>query len=383
MVCICTTLGIEAESIFPKKTGRDYELTPYLEPFEDLRDEFTLFSGVSHPEVDGGHSSESSFLSAAPHPRASSFRNSISLDQWLLEKLPPETRIPHLSLTTSAVQEGLSISRSGVMLPADNSPSAVFKRLFIDGTAGEVEEQSRRLQEGRSIMDLMGEESRRLRGRVGARDGERLDEYFTTVREVERRLHESQQWAVRPKPRVAARPPVDILGTADFAGQTRLMFDLIQLALENDSTRVITLRIQGQQSVPVVPGVNQGWHNLSHHGKDPEKLEQLRRIELEQMKLLAGFLAKLKATKEGGAALLDRTSVVYGSNLGNASSHDTTNLPVLLAGGGFRHGQYLAYDPQNNAPLCNLYVAMLRQQGLDVSAFASSKATSLPGFPAA
>jgi hypothetical protein len=135
--------------------------------------------------------------------------------------------------------------------------------------------------------------------------------------------------------------------------------------------------------VPAVPGVNQGWHNLSHHGKDPEKLAQLRRIELEQMRLLAGFLAKLKATKEGGGTLLDRSSVVYGSNLGNASSHDTTNLPVLLAGGGFRHGQYLAYDPKDNAPLCNLFVAMLRQQGLDVSRFASSRATSLPGFTAA
>jgi hypothetical protein len=383
MICVCTTLGIEAESIFPKETGRDYELTPYLEPLRALRDDFTLFSGVSHPGVDGGHSSESCFLSAAPHPRASSFRNSISLDQWYLEKLPPKTRIPHLSLTTSATQEGLAVSRSGVMLPADNKPSAVFKRLFIDGTAAEVAEQARRLREGRSIMDLMGEESRRLRRRVGPLDGRRLDEYFTTVREVEQRLHEAQQWAERPKPQVAARPPADIPGTADFAGQTRLMFDLIQLALENDSTRVITFRIQGQQSVPAVPGVNQGWHNLSHHGKDPEKLAQLRRIELEQMRLLAGFLAKLKATKEGGGTLLDRSSVVYGSNLGNASSHDTTNLPVLLAGGGFRHGQYLAYDPKDNAPLCNLFVAMLRQQGLDVSRFASSRATSLPGFPAA
>ena len=374
---------IEAESLFPKATGRQYDLTPYLRPLADLRDDFTLFSGVSHPGVDGGHSSEGCFLSAAPHPKASSFKNSISLDQWLLDKLPPRTRIPYLSLTTSDIGQGLSVSRSGVLLPADNKPSAVFRRLFVNGSADEVAAQTRRLAEGRSIMDLMGEESRRLRGRVGATDGHRLDEYFTTVREVEKRLHESQQWAERPKPQVAAKPPTDIPGTADFAGQTRLMFDLTHLALETDSTRVVTFRIQGQQSVPVVPGVNQGWHNLSHHGKDPEKLAQLRKIELEQMKLLAGFLAKLKATKEGGGALLDRTSVVYGSNLGNASSHDTTNLPVLLAGGGFRHGQYLACDPKDNAPLCNLFVTMLRQQGLDVGGFASSKGTSLAGFPAA
>ena len=113
------------------------------------------------------------------------------------------------------------------------------------------------------------------------------------------------------------------------------------------------------------------------------KLEQLHLIELEQMKLLGGFLTKLKATQERGSSLLDRTTVLYGSNLGNASSHDTTNLPVILAGGGFQHGQYLAYDTKDNQPLCNLYVAMLRQHGLDASKFASSKATSLPGFVSA
>lgn len=380
LICICTTLGIEAEYIFPKVPGRSYETTPYLEPLAALRNDFTLFSGVSHPEVDGGHSSEACFLTAAPHPRANSFRNTISLDQWMIEQMPPETRFSHLALSTSPTQESLSVARSGVMLPSDFKPSDVFRRLFVNGTPDEVAEQTRRLGEGRSIMDLMGEETRRLQRRVGKRDGERLDEYFTTVREVEQRLHKSQEWATRPKPSVNAKVPVDIPGTADFAGQTRLMFDLMQLALENDSTRVITFRIQGQQTVPVVPGVNQGWHNLSHHGKDPEKLDQLRKIELEQMRLFAGLLTKLKATKEGGGTLLDHTSVLYGSNMGNASSHDTKNMPIIVAGGGFKHGQYLAYDQENNAPLPNLYVALARKQGLDVQKFASSKATSLPGF---
>lgn len=380
MICICTTLGIEAEYIFPKTTGRDYETTPYLMPLAGLRNDFTLFSGVSHPEVDGGHSSEACFLTAAPHPRANSFKNSVSLDQWLIEQMPPETRFSHLALSTSPTQESLSVARSGVMLPSDFKPSEVFRRLFVDGTPDEIAEQTRRLVEGRSIMDLMGDESRRLQRQVGKRDGERLDEYFTTVREVEQRLHKSQEWAVKPKPGVRAKVPVDIPGTADFAGQTRLMFDLIQLALENDSTRVITFRIQGQQSVPIVPGVNEGWHNLSHHGKDPAKLEQLHKIELTQMELFAGFIAKLKETKEGGGTLLDHTSVLYGSNMGNASSHDTTNLPIIVAGGNFKHGQYLAYDRENNAPLPNLYVALARQQGLDVQKFASSKGTSLPGF---
>ena len=380
MVCVCTTLGINAESIFPKETGRDYELTPYLEPLRDLRDDFTLFSGLSHPEVDGGHSSEVTFLSAAPHPKSPSFKNSISLDQFLIEKQPIETRFSNLSLTTSNLQESLSVSRTGVMLPADDKPSTVFKRLFITGSPIEVAQQTHRLAEGRSIMDLVSDEARRLQRQVSSLDSERLDEYFTSVREVEQRLHASQEWATRPKPKVSAAMPTDIPNIADFVGQTRLMFDLMQLALESDSTRIITFRIQGQQSVPPLQGVNEGWHNLSHHGKDPEKLKQLHLIELEQMKLIAGFLTKLKSVQEQGNPLLDQTTILYGSNLGNASSHDTTNLPVIVAGGGFQHGQYLAYDPKDNAPLCNLYVAMLRQQGLDVSAFATSNATGLNGF---
>jgi len=240
------------------------------------------------------------------------------------------------------------------MLPADDRPSTVFKRLFITGSPDEVAQQTHRLADGRSIMDLVSDEARRLQRQVSSLDSERLDEYFTSVREVEQRLHASQEWATRPKPKVSAAMPTDIPNIADFVGQTRLMFDLMQLTLESDSTRIITFRIQGQQSVPPLPGVNEGWHNLSHHGKDPEKLKQLRLIELEQMKLIAGFLTKLKSVQENGNSLLSQTTVLYGSNLGNASSHDTTNLSVIVAGGGFQHGQYLAYDPKDNAPLCNL-----------------------------
>ncbi|MEW6305179.1 MAG: DUF1552 domain-containing protein [Verrucomicrobiota bacterium] len=372
-VCLCTTLGIHGENLFPAKPGRDYALTPYLEPLKELRNDFTLFSGVSHPEVDGGHSSEACFLTAAPHPGASSFRNTISLDQLLLEKLPPATRFNSLVLSTGNGGAGLSYSRSGGMVPPEWRPSLVFRQLFVNGTPREVAEQTRRMQDGQSIMDTVSAEAKRLQGRVSATDRERLDEYFTTVREVEHRLKQAEDWAKRPKPQVRAQPPTDVQNAADFVGRTRLMFDLIQLALETDSTRVITLKIQGHNSVPPGLNVTQDWHNLSHHGKDPEKLAQLRVIELEQMKLLAGFLAKLKSAKEGGATLLDHTMVLYGANLGNASSHDTRNMPALLAGGGFRHGQYIAFDDKNNTPLCQLYVSMLQRLGIETDSFASGK----------
>ncbi len=375
LVACCTTLGIHGENLFPKQAGRGFELTPYLEPLKEFRNDLTVFSGVSHPEVDGGHSSEASFLSAAPHPGASSFRNTISLDQLVLEKLPPATRFSSLVLNTGNGGVGLSVSRSGVKVPADYKPSEVFKKLFVNGTAKEVALQSDRLRDGQSIMDTVAGDAKRLSARVTARDREKLDDYFTTVREVEQRLKLAEEWAKRPKPAVSVPPPTDVQNAADFVARTRLMFDLAHLALQTDSTRVITVAIAGHNSVPPVPGITIDWHNLSHHGKDPEKLAQLRVIELEQMKLLAGFLAKLKASKEAGSDLLANTSVLYGSNLGNASSHDTRNMPMLLAGGGFKHGQHIAFDDKQNYPLPNLYVSVLQRLGIEAGKFASSTGT--------
>jgi hypothetical protein len=378
MVCCCTTLGIHAENLFPAGAGRDYEITPYLEPLAELRDQFTLASGVSHPDVDGGHSSEASFLTGAPHPGASSFRNTISLDQFALEKLPPETRFGSLVLSTGG-GSGLSVSRSGVKVPAESRPSEVFKKLFVAGTDREVAQQTQRLRDGRSIMDTVAEEARRLQRRAAAQDRQKLEDYFSTVREVEQRLQRAEDWARKPKPAVDAPAPVDVSNGADFVARTRLMLDLAHLAIATDSTRLISLMIQGHNNVPPVQGVTIDWHNLSHHGKDPDKLAQLRIIELEQMKLLAAFLGKLRGSPEQGGTLLDHTMVLYGSNLGNASSHDTRNMPILLAGGGFKHGQHLAFDARNNYPLPNLFVSMLQRLGITDARFAGSS-TPLRGL---
>jgi hypothetical protein len=374
LVCCCTTLGIHAENLIPKEAGREFEQTPYLEPLQEIRHDVTVISGTSHPDVDGGHASEASFLTAAPHPGASSFRNTISLDQYVVEKLPPATRYSHLVLSTGG-GSGLSVSRSGVKLPADSRPSELFKKLFVSGTPAEIARQSDRLREGRSILDVVAADARRLETRATAGDRQRLEEYFETVREVERRLYSAEAWIAKPKPRVDVEPPRDVQSAADFVARTRLMFDLIQLALATDSTRIVTLQIQGHNSVPPVEGVSIDWHNLSHHGQDAEKLAQLRLIELAQMKLLAEFLQKLQSVREDASDLLTNTMVLYGSNLGNASSHDTRNLPILLAGGGFRHGQHLAFDTRQNYPLPNLFVSMLQRLGIETNRFASGTST--------
>jgi hypothetical protein len=382
MVSICTTLGIYPEHLFPKETGRGYTPSLYSQVIDEFRDQFTIFSGLSHPEVDGGHSSEASFLTAAPHPGASGFRNTISLDQFAIEKLAPDTRFNSLALASSS-SYSLSWNRSGVNIPADDRPSKVFARLFLDGSAAEVDQQVRRLKDGQSIMDTVGAQVQSLQRTVGATDRDKLDQYFTSVRELEQRLVKAEEWSRKPKPQVAMKPPVDVQNRSDLVGTTRPMLDLAHLALQTDSTRFITFRLQGFNQVPVIEGVTQDWHNLSHHGKDPTKIDELAIIEKTELQELRAFLANLKASAEDGSNLLERTMVFYGSNLGNSSSHDTRNMPLVLAGGGFKHGQHLAFDPQNPPPLCNLYVTMLHRLGVDVSAFGSAKASAIPGFEAA
>jgi hypothetical protein len=165
----------------------------------------------------------------------------------------------------------------------------------------------------------------------------------------------------------------------EVAARVRLMIDLMVLAFKTDSTRIITFALSGMNAVPKIDGVSQDWHNLSHHGQDPAKLAELKIIEIEQFKLFGELLGKLKATNEAGSSLLDQTTILFGSNLGNASSHSNINMPILVAGGGFRHGQHLAFDPKKNPPLCNLYVQFLQRMGLEIDSFGSSTGT-LPGF---
>ena len=381
MVCICTPLGLYEPALFPAKAGKDYASTPYLDVLKEFRDDFTVLSGLSHPGVEQGHDSESSFLTAAPHPEnRAGFRNTISLDQFAAEHVGDRTRFPSLALS----HEGSSLSwtRSGAIVPSDASPSHVFRRLFVEGRPDEVEVQLRRLRDGQSILDKLGDQTKRLQSDLGPNDRDKLDEYFTSVRELERRLHKAEEWSKKPKPRVDAKPPQDIPNEADVIGRTRLLFDVTHLALQTDSTRLVTILMGGVSTVPPIPGVSMGHHNLSHHGQDPAKIAQLKIIELATIHALRDLLAKLKQSKEGGGRLLDRTTVFFGSNLGSGNSHSCKNLPILLAGGGFRHGQYLAFDPANAPPLCNLYVTMLQRLGVEADRFGSSTGT-LTGLVAA
>lgn len=380
MLGICNNLGLLPENFFPTQAGRDYQASPYLDILKAHRDQFTVFSGVWHPDVDGGHPADNCFLTAAPHPGSGGFRNTISLDQYAAEEIGHLTRFPSLTLGVNVSQGSRSLSwtGSGVLIPCEEKPSEVFKKLFLRGSPEEVKAQVRRLELGESIMDAVADQTRSLQRDLGAHDKERLDQYLTGVRDLEKRLTKSREWEHKPKPVVNVAPPLDPTDPREYMDKVRLMYDMAQLAFETDSTRLITLMLDSVNS-PVIEvegaDITDGYHSLSHHGKSASKLKQLETIDREHMKLLDQMFTDLQGRKEGGETLLDRSMILYGSNLGNANTHLTTNLPILFAGGGFKHGQHLAFDREHNYPLPNLFVSMLQRMGLETDHFATSTGT--------
>jgi hypothetical protein len=373
-VAMTLGLGLHADNLNPKAPGKNYEPSRYLAAIQDLRDQFTVISGSSHPGVSGGHRAEASLLSAAPMSAAAASRNTISLDQLLAKHLGHFTRFPSLTLSLSG-SNSPSYTENGSMIPAEDSPARLYTRLFLSDSPAEQKKQIARAREGQSVMDLVAEDARSLQAQLGPGDRDRLDAYFTSVRELERRLKEMEAWANRPKPKVDITKPIDIGNPNDFIGRQRLMSDMVRLALATDSSRFITLHLGGSGGVVPLEGVEEGYHNLSHHGQDEQKLRQLAIIETEIVRAWGDFLRGLQATDDYGSNLLEHTSVLLTSNLGNASSHDNKNMPVLFAGGGFRHGQHLAFSRSKNYPLPNLYVSVLQRTGLEVDKFATSTGT--------
>ena len=379
-VACCATLGFHTPFLFPEQPGRDYALTPYMQRLAAHREEITLLSGLSHPEQQGnnGHASEMTWLTSAQRPGLAGFRNSISLDQLIAERIGIETRFPFLALSTSG--RSMSWTASGVEIPGETSPAKLFKALFVDGTEQEIAAEMQQLERGRSILDTVGGEAKKLERELGRRDREKLEEYLSAVRSLEGRLQQSQGWTQKPKPRVDVEPPKDVEDRNDAIAKQRLMFDMIALALQTDSTRTVTFQLSGMNAVPTIEGVSQDWHNLSHHGKDPEKIDELKIIEEAEFEVFGELLSRLKGIEENGRSLLDHTAVLYGSNLGNASSHSWRNLPIVLAGGGYRHGAYVAHDEDDNTPLANLFVSLGQRMGLEIDRFGSSTAESVTGL---
>jgi len=373
-VAVTLGLGLVASNLVPEQAGKGYVASRYLKEMDDIRDRYTVFSGVSHPGVKGGHRAEASILTASPMGSSGRAKNTISLDQYLAKYRGDQTRFPSLVLSTGG-STSPCYTENGAMIPPLDRASKLFSLLFVDESPKVRTQQEQRVKEGRSIMDLVGAEAKSLQLQLGAGDRDRLDAFFTSVRDLEKRMAETEKWAQLPKPTVDFAAPVDITNPSDLIGRQKTMCQLMRLALQTDSTRYITLHLPGAGGVIPIQGVDQGYHNLSHHGMDEAKLEQLALVETALINEWADFLRSLRDHSDASGDLLGSTSVLLTSNLGNASNHDNRNMPVLFAGGPFQHGQHLAFDQRNNYPLPNLFVSVLQANGLEIDRFATSTGT--------
>lgn len=378
-------LGFHGPFLFPEQAGADYQPSLYLKALEENRRHFSVISGLSHPEQNGanGHASELTVLTSAKHPGLPGFKNTISIDQYICEKLVPDTRFPNLVLSVGS-NDSISWTANGVNLPAENSPEKLFRLLFVDGNEREVAEQMAELKRGRSILDTVNGQAKRFNQRLGRRDQEKFDQYLTSVRELETRLQASQGWVNRPKPKVDVPPPKDINDRLDVIARSRLMHEMMVLALQTDSTRIISLKASASNQVPRIDGVSTGWHDLSHHGRDEQKIEELSLIELAEFRELNSLLNLMKDATDSVGSVLDNTSLLVLSNLGNASSHSWRDLPVILAGGGFKHGQHIVAggNGTDNNRLGNLFVQLAQHVGVETDQFGSSNTTSIDGLKA-
>lgn len=373
-------LGFHTPYLYPDQSGRDYKLTPYLEKIKAHRKNFTVFSGVSHMNQSGknGHSSESTWLTAARRPGLAGFKNTISLDQLIAAKVGHLTRYSYLCLTARG--NGLSWTANGVPIPSEGSAVRLFKKLFVNGTKKEIEAQEKSLAKGKSILDTILIPTKKLEAKLDHQDTEKLEEYTTSIRDLEVRLSQNEDWVRKSKPAVKHQVKKDF-DSKDIIAKQNQLYDLIALAFETDSTRTVTFSLGGMNAVPDnIPGVETDWHNLSHHGKDPEKLKELKLLETAEFGALNNFLNKVSSVKEAGRSLLDNTTLIYGSNLGNASAHSWMNLPLVVAGGDFKHGSHIAYDRKNNEVFANLFVQIAHKMKIDIEKFGSSTGHSLKGF---
>lgn len=373
LLLIGRVLGTNAEYFFPQTPGLDYEAPRYLKLLEPHRGRFTVISGVSHRDYPDSHHTESGlFTGMTPEriQRADDIRATISLDQLVAEKIGGETRFP--SVLMGRANQPMSYTRSGVPVPTEEKPEAVFRHLFMNGSPRETAREIQRLRDGHSILDGLRGQLKSLGREVGAADRARLDLLATSIREAERDLTRAGAWVSKPKPRVD-REEADYRGAGWSSGQ-KMRYDLAFLAFQTDSTRV-AVALEGEAGPGDAPETQIGQHDASHHGQAPEKIEQFARYEEEQTRHIAGLLDQLHTARDGETTLLDRTTVLWCSNIGNPSAHASSNLPVFVAGGGFKHRGHLAFDRADNRPLSNVYLRVLRQFGIDDASFGSSTGT--------
>lgn len=377
LVCVANPFGMLPDGFFPRNPGPLRELPYLLKPLAQHRNDFTVFSNLDHG-VSGGHIGCHSFLSGMRDVEAGQWPDrNLSIDQRAAEHVGADTRFPSLVLSAGPTAKGeqelrLSWTRNGINVPPISNSRDLFEALFKADNPAEKKARAKAYALNDSILDAVNENAKLLQKRLGKTDQEKLDEYFTSVREVERKLEMSERWIHEPKPKPGMPMPNDRAITETLPA----FFDLVALALQTDSTRVATLGIPSTLRTGDL-NLSGSYHGFSHHGQDEILKRGLTVIETFEMQELARFIGKLKTLQNpDGSPLLDTTTVLFGSGLGNGSSHSNKNLPILVAGGPFTsHGTHVVSPAEKSkrVPLCNLFTTLLQNFGAEVDLF--NKAT--------
>lgn len=374
-VAVGNLLGFQTKSLFPETPGKAYETTTLLKPLTANRKNLTVYRGLDHG-IKGGHFAVHSFLSGVLHHEAQDRPNgNVSIDQFIADEVGVQTRLPSLTVgSEGGIHGGCQIAwtKSGVRVPPTTGPAELFEKLFVSDSK---ERQAQRLRENRlqgSILDSVLEDANRLSKRVNHEDRDKLDEYFTSIRDVEKRLEMRERWADQPKPKPPFAKPANVNTVHDLP----MLYELIALALQTDSTRVATLEIGGC-FLPQHLGIDKSYHSMSHHGNDEEVIANLIKLETYQIEHFNTFLTRLAGIRDGDQTLLDSTAVLFGSGMGNGHRHTNSDLPILLAGGGYRHGEFKKVETNgaNKVPLCNLYLDIAQRMGVEVESFGTSTGT--------
>lgn len=385
MVCIGNMLGFYPEAFWPSAKDvqfeggvaetKNFQFGQTTASLTSLQDQMTVIAGLDHG-LKGGHFTIHTFLSGVRQIDAKSMPHSnVTLDQYAAEFIPGQTRFPTLTIGSETGIHGgcqMSWTRSGTRVPPIPGPQQLFQKLFVGTSEKNKASELDRFQMQRSILDMVNENANDLKRKLNKQDRDKLDEYLTSIRDVEQRIDLRRSWVDIPKPDAPFQPPANRNMVQDLP----LLYDMIVLALQTDSTRIATLEIGGDFN-PKDLGIRGGYHAFSHHGQRKENIDALVALETYQVEQFARFVEKLSSTTDENGSLLDQTSVLFGSGMGNANSHTNSNLPLLLAGGGFQHGRLLTFDQKSSRrpPLTNLYVSMLQQFGIETDTFATSTGT--------
>jgi hypothetical protein len=371
-VSVGAYLGWHAPAFYPKQTGAGYQMPPLLEPLEPHREHFTIFSGLDH-RAPNGHNAWNNYL-------CGKVPGAYSLDQVIADRIGQQSRFPSIHLIAGASEHTngrqMSYTKEGVPLPEIERPSVLYKRLFMSQADRARVEYV--LSSGRSALDDVLDDAKRLHAELPASDRAKLGEYFESVRGVERRMSRQIETIDEPIPQPDYKlPETDPITPNLMMEAEQVLYDLMTLAIQTESTKVMTFGLYGLGQVFTIDGqpLSAGYHALSHHGNDPGMMRDLVKLERSHMLQLAGFLRQLREKKDAhDRPLLDSTIVLVGTGMGDASRHSNQNLPTLVAGGGFQHGRHIAIDRDaSDAPLLgDLYVTLMQRLGMEIGEFSNA-----------